>query len=92
MRAAGLRIVHHLAIAVVGGDQQCTAGFLNRIGNTAEPGIDRLHRLDRGRQDAGVADHVGIGVIEHDQIDLPDAIAATALSVSSGADISGCRS
>ena len=68
VRAAGFRIAHHFAIAVIGGDEKRAAGFLDRLGDAAEPGIDRLHRLDRGRQVAGVADHVGIGVVEHDQI------------------------
>ena len=36
--------------------------------DAAEAGIDRLHRADRGRQDAGVADHVGVGEVQHDQV------------------------
>ncbi len=70
MRPAGLGIAHHLAIAVVGGDDQRAAGALDGVGDAPEPGVDRLHRLDRRRQAAGVADHVGIGVVQDDQVVL----------------------
>ena len=68
VRAAGHRIAHQFAIAVVGGDQQRAARPLDRIHDLAEAGVDRLHRLDRGRQAAGVADHVGIGEVQNDHV------------------------
>ena len=68
VRPAGRRIAHQLAVAVIGGDQQRAALLLHRGGDAAEAGIDRLHRLDRGGQAAGVADHVGVGVVQHDQV------------------------
>ncbi len=68
MRAAGLGIAHHLAVAVVGDDEERATGFADRVSDAAKPGIDRLDRLDRGRQTAGVPDHVGIGVVQDDQV------------------------
>ena len=35
-----------------------------------EPGVGGLHRLDRGRQAAGMPDHVGIGEVQHDHVVL----------------------
>ena len=57
-----------LAIAMVGGEEQSAAGSCDRRGDAPEAGIDGLDRLDRGRQAAGVPDHVGIGVVQHDQV------------------------
>jgi hypothetical protein len=57
-----------------------------------ETGIDGFHRLDGGGQAAGVADHVEVGVVQHDRVVFLRVIAVTTLSVSSGPDISGCRS
>ena len=50
VRPAGVGIAHQLAIAVVGGDQQRAAASLDRVGDAAEPAVDRLDRLDRGRR------------------------------------------
>ena len=35
-----------------------------------DPMFDGFHRLDRCRQDAGMADHVGVGIVHHDQVVL----------------------
>src|SRR3984957_2418675 len=58
MRATGRRVLHQLAIAVVGGDQQRASLMLQRRDEAAQTGVHRFHRLDRGGQDAGVPDHV----------------------------------
>ena len=58
----------NLAIAVVGGDQERAAGLRNRIGDFAEAGVGRLHRLDGGGKAPGVADHVGIGEVQNDHV------------------------
>ena len=63
-------IGHHLRIAVIGGDQQRAALGLDRGAQPAEAAIDRLHRLDGGGEIAGVADHVGVGEIDDDQVEL----------------------
>ena len=53
---------------MVRGDQQSAAGCCDRLRNPAETGVDRLHRFDCSRQAAGVSDHVGVGVVQHDQV------------------------
>ena len=68
MRSAGVRVHHHLAIAVIGGDDDGATGRLQRLERAAKAGIDRLAGTDRGVQIAGMADHVGIGEIHHDQV------------------------
>ena len=70
MRTAGDGVAHHLAVAVVGRDQQRAAGSSNRIHDLPEAGIHRFDRLDRGRQDSRVAHHVRIGIVQHDQVVL----------------------
>ena len=67
VRAAGERVEHQLAVAVVGGDDQRAASSRARR-QYGRARVDRFHRLDRGRQTAGVADHVGVGVVEDDQV------------------------
>ena len=63
---SGSRISSQLPWSAV--TEQRAAGSCDRLGDAAEAGIDGLHRLDGGRQAAGVADHVGIGVVQHDQV------------------------
>ena len=41
--------------------------FSKRVEQLADAAIGRLHRLDRRRQRAGVADHVGVGEVHDDQ-------------------------
>ena len=93
VRSAGLGVAHQLAIAVVGGDQQRAARLGDGVGDAAQAGIDGFDRLDGGGEAAGVADHVGVCDSSCTiRSYLAAAIASTARSVSSGADISGCRS
>ena len=68
MRFAGDLILHQLDIAVIGGDQQDTAGFFHRLPQPAEAGVDGFHRSDGGRHDPGMTDHIGIGVIDDDEV------------------------
>ena len=70
VRLAGFGVAHHLGIAVVGGDDERAADFLERRGDAAEAGVDGLDRRLRGLEVAGVSDHVGIRIIEHDQVEL----------------------
>ena len=68
VRAAGRGIDHHLAVAVVGGDDASRRPCPRPPAITcAEAGVDRLDRLDRRLEDAGVADHVGVGVVADEQ-------------------------
>ena len=62
-------IAHLLAIAMVGRDQTCAAERQNLWPRSADDTlIDRFHRFDSGRDHAGMADHVGIGKIQNDQV------------------------
>ena len=64
----------------------------HRLGQAPEAAIDRLDRLDRRAEIAGMADHVGVGEIDDDRRrSVPLSIASTSLSVTSGADISGLQ-
>src|SRR3546814_4710942 len=67
MRLARFRVAHLLDIAVIGGDEQQPAGLPDRRLQPAEAGIDRLDRLDGGIDDARMADHVGVGVVDQDR-------------------------
>jgi len=66
--AVGLE--HVVAVAVVGGDDAGAAPGGYGLDHLAELGVDGLDRLDRGRDVAGVADHVGVG-----EVDDPEAVA-----------------
>ncbi len=88
-------VVEHLfEIAVVGGDQHLAAALARCARrDRAERDVDRLGGLDRRRLDAAVADHVRVGDVADDEVELlrrdrrrPGA------SVTSGQLISGCRS
>ncbi len=68
MRPARDGIDHHLAVAVVGGDDHRAARLLKRGDNTGKALIHRLAGLDRGPEIAGMADHVGVGIVRHDQV------------------------
>ncbi len=69
MRLSGLGIAHHLDVAMIGGDQQRTACALDRPRETPETKVDRLDRLDRRLEVAGMADHIGVGVVEDDDLE-----------------------
>jgi hypothetical protein len=67
--AAGFGVAHQFAIAVVGGDQQAPpCAMASAI--AAQTGIHRFHRLDRGGQAAGMADHVRVGEVQDDHVVL----------------------
>ncbi len=70
MRSAGLGIAHQLAIAMVGGHKERAPRPCDRRCQAAQSGVDRLHGGDGSGKTAGVSDHVGIGVVEHDQVEL----------------------
>ena len=64
----GLRIDHGLAVAVIGGDEHRRLRGGRRGHDAADARVDRLERADRGLQHAGVADHVGVGVVDQDEV------------------------
>ena len=68
VRPAGFGVDHGLAIAVVGGHDHRPAGASQRFQNPAKPRSTGLAGGDGGVQIAGMADHVGVGVVDHDQV------------------------
>ncbi len=68
VRLARLLVHHPLAVAVVGGDDGHAA--LGVDGRHQPPGalVHRLDRLDGRLQNAGVADHVGIGEVDQHEV------------------------
>ena len=92
VRLAGRRIVHHLDVAVIGGDQHFAAARALRGNHAADALVEDLDRPRRRFEIAGMADHVAVGVIADDRVvAVPLAIAATSLSVTSNALISGLQ-
>jgi len=66
--AAGVRIAHEFAVAVISRDKQSTSRILYGLGELANARIDGLNGPNCGRQDARMADHVGISIVQYDQI------------------------
>ena len=62
-------VAHVFAVAVVGGDEELAAEFEGLARRRAlTPASIVSHGLDRGLDDAGVADHVGVGEVEDDEV------------------------
>ena len=55
---------------MIGGDQHHRAGPPHRFFQTAKTMIDRGHRAHCGVQISAMPDHVGVGVIDHDKVEL----------------------
>ncbi len=58
---------HLLGIAVVGGDDGAAALLGDGFEDLSNADIDRFARLDGRGEVAGVADHVAVGEVDHDQ-------------------------
>ena len=91
VRLAGDRVDHHLAVAVVGGDEHghalrsCAAAQSRPMHSSTT-----FTALTAASSDAGVADHVGVGEVDQDEaVAARCRCAATSLSVTSRALISG---
>ena len=69
VRPAGHGVAHHLGIAVVGGHQHRPADMLDRALEPSEAAVDGFDGGDGGGELAGMADHVGIGVVHHREIE-----------------------
>ena len=70
VRLAGGGVVHHFGVAVVGGDQHFAAGGARGVDDAADADVERFHRLARGVEVAGVADHVAVRVVADDRVVL----------------------
>jgi len=66
--AAGVRIAHEFTITVISGDKQNTPNILCRLGKLANTRIDDFNGFNCGRQKARMADHVGVGIVQYDQV------------------------
>jgi hypothetical protein len=79
-------------VAVVGGDRQDPAGLEHGSLEPAERDVERLDGRDRRVPHAGVTDHVGVGIVHHDDV---VAVVRDVFDRGRGdvaADISGARS
>ena len=68
VRLSGFRIDHLLSVAVIGGDQRNPANGAHRLGDPSQASIYVLAGFDRLVELAGVADHVGIGEVDDENI------------------------
>ena len=83
---------HLLGIAVIGGDEERSIGSLDGAREPAEASVHRGDGSHRRAEVARVTHHVRVGEVHDDEVERPPEIASTTRSVTSGADISGCRS
>src|SRR5260370_4333099 len=70
VRSARLGIDHGFRVAVVGGDDPRATARPQRLIEAREAGVDGFYGFDGGFEFAGMANHVGIGVIHDDGVDL----------------------
>ena len=70
VRLSGLRIPHHLGVAVIGGDQHRAAGGLDRRFQSSQRRIHRSCRLLGGVEDACVTNHIAVGIVDDDHLKL----------------------
>ncbi len=63
-------VLHLLAVAVIGGDQERAARGAHGRGDGADAGVHRLDGVDGRVELAGVADHVGVGEVDEDEVVL----------------------
>jgi hypothetical protein len=67
VRPVHRRIPHLLRVAVVGADERAAADAFERREQFRDTPVGHLDGLDRRGQRTGVAHHVGIGEVDHDQ-------------------------
>src|SRR5215472_9004146 len=70
MRLSRLRVAHHLSITMIGGDDERPASVFDCGGKAAETRVDRLDRLDRGAERAGMPNHIGVRIVEDDHVEI----------------------
>src|SRR5215472_2315778 len=69
MRLAAFVIKHHFGVAMIGGNDERATNALDRLRKPAEAGVDGLDSLDCRAEIAGMPDHIGIGVVEYDDVE-----------------------
>ncbi len=68
VRLAGHDVLHLLDVAVIGGDQRFASDLFQRFNDPSDTLVQAFHRLDRGLEHAGVANHVAVGVVDDDHV------------------------
>ena len=74
---AAVLVHHHVGVAVVGDHQRVVAVFRRRAQQLPQTLVHRLRGADRSAPHPGVPHHVGVGVVEADEVrlvlaDVPD--------------------
>ena len=64
---------HLLGVAVIGRDEDAAADGERRVDNLADRGVGHLHGGERGREVAGVPDHVGVREVHDREVVCPAA-------------------
>ena len=81
MRLAGRGIGHEFGVAVIGGDQRDAAASSSASITMPSAASDASTAVTVASMYAGMADHVGIGEVDHDDVEaLPLAISCAARS------------
>src|SRR6267378_4941201 len=70
VRAAGGGVDHGFGVAVIGGDDPGAAAWLKGLIDATEARVHGFDGSNGGFEFAGVADHVGVGVIHDDGVEL----------------------
>jgi hypothetical protein len=67
--ATGGRVDEHLGVAVIGGDEEVSSVLTDGVVDAAQFPIDCFDCTDGGFDLAGVADHVGVGEVDDDDVE-----------------------
>ena len=86
---AAVGLEHVVGVAVIGGDHARAAGLVDGVDHLLQAPVDRLDRLHRGRDHAGVADHVGVREVDDPELGRVRAPSAHERVAASGALIAG---
>ena len=64
-----LGVCHLLRVAVIGSDQHLATDVEDRVADPPEAFVQHLDRLYRRIEEAGVPDHVAVGIVADDEIE-----------------------
>src|SRR5437899_485011 len=68
--AAGFGVDHGFGVAVIGGDDPSATSGLEGLIDAREAGVHSFHGFDRRFELAGVAHHIGVGVVHDDGVEF----------------------
>src|SRR6516165_2844122 len=69
MGLSRLRVAHHLSITMIGGYDEGPARVFDCRGEAAEARVNRLDRLDRSAERAGMPNHIGVRIVNDDHVE-----------------------